>query len=68
MGVFQKLNDQGITIVMVTHELDVAHYTKRMIVMRDGKVVGDSPVTNRLSAEKELGRLQAEQKAVQLAN
>jgi putative ABC transport system ATP-binding protein len=68
MGVFQKLNDQGITIVMVTHELDVAHYTKRMIVMRDGKVVGDSPVTNRLSAEKELSRLQAEQKAVQLAN
>ena len=54
MGVFQKLNDQGITIVMVTHELDVAHYTKRMIVMRDGKVVGDTPVTNRLNAETEL--------------
>jgi len=68
MGVFQKLNDQGITIVMVTHELDVAQYTKRMIVMRDGKVVGDSPVTNRSNAEKELSRLQAEQKAVQLAN
>jgi putative ABC transport system ATP-binding protein len=68
MGVFQKLNDQGITIVMVTHELDVAQYTKRMIVMRDGKVVGDSPVTKRSNAEKELGRLQAEQKAAQLAN
>ena len=68
MGVFQKLNDQGITIVMVTHELDVAHYTKRMVVMRDGKVVGDSLVANRSSAEKELGRLQAEQKAVQLDN
>ena len=39
MGVFQKLNDQGITIVMVTHELDIAQYTKRMVVMRDGKVV-----------------------------
>jgi putative ABC transport system ATP-binding protein len=68
MGVFQKLNDQGITIVMVTHELDVAQYTKRMIVMRDGKVVGDSPVANRSNAEKELSRLQAEQKAAQLAN
>jgi putative ABC transport system ATP-binding protein len=68
MGVFQKLNDQGITIVMVTHELDVAQYTKRMIVMRDGKVVGDTPVANRLNAEKELGRLQQEQKAVQLDN
>ena len=39
MGVFQKLNEEGITIVMVTHELDIAHYTKRNIVMRDGMVV-----------------------------
>ena len=68
MGVFQKLNEQSITIVMVTHELDVAQYTKRMIVMRDGKVVGDSPVANRSNAEKELSRLQAEQKAAQLAH
>ena len=66
MGVFQKLNDLGMTIVMVTHELDVAQYTKRMVVMRDGKVVGDTPVTNRLSAEAEVQRLQQEQKAVQL--
>ena len=66
MGVFQKLNDQGMTIVMVTHELDIAQYTKRMVVMRDGKVVGDSPVAGRLNAANELRRLQAEQKAVQL--
>jgi putative ABC transport system ATP-binding protein len=66
MGVFQKLNDEGMTIVMVTHELDIAQYTKRMVVMRDGKVVGDSPVANRLNAANELHRLQAEQKAVQL--
>src|SRR5437016_3002072 len=59
MGVFQKLNEQGITIVMVTHELDIAQYTKRMVVMRDGKVVSDSPVTSRLNAESELRRLQA---------
>ena len=66
MGVFQKLNDAGITIVMVTHELDVAQYTKRMVVMRDGRVVSDNPVPNRLIAETELRRLQEEQKAVQL--
>ena len=47
MGVFQKLNDQGITIVMVTHELDVARYTKRMVILRDGKIVTDEPVQNR---------------------
>ena len=68
MGVFQKLNEQGITIVMVTHELDIAQYTKRMVVMRDGKVVGDTPVSNRLNAENESRRLQQEQKAVQLAD
>ncbi len=67
MGVFQKLNDAGITIIMVTHELDIASYTKRTIVLRDGLVVGDTPVTNRLNAEKEFSRLKAEQKAVQLA-
>ena len=68
MGVFQKLNQLGMTIVMVTHELDIAQYTKRMVVMRDGKVVGDTPVINRLSAESELSRVQEEQKAAQLAS
>jgi len=66
MGVFQKLNDQGITIVMVTHELDIAHYTRRMVVMRDGKVVGDRPVVERLRAEGELQRLIEAQQSVQL--
>jgi len=66
MGVFQKLNDHGMTIVMVTHELDIAQYTRRMVVMRDGKLVGDTPVSRRLDAEAELGRLQQEHKAVQL--
>ena len=66
MGVFQKLNDLGMTIVMVTHELDIAQYTKRMAVMRDGKVVGDTTVANRLNAASELRRLQEEQKAALL--
>ena len=66
MGVFQKLNEQGITIMMVTHELDIAHYTKRTVVLRDGLVVSDTPVAKRLNAEVELSRLKSEQKAVQL--
>jgi len=67
MGVFQKLNEQGITIVMVTHELDIASYTKRNIIMRDGRVVTDEPVKNRLIAENELRKLRSAQEAVNLA-
>jgi putative ABC transport system ATP-binding protein len=67
MGVFQKLNDQGITIVMVTHELDVARFTKRMVILRDGKIVTNEPVRERLSAGEELGRLKQAQQAVKLA-
>ncbi len=67
MGVFQKLNNSGITIVMVTHELDIASYTRRNIIMRDGRVVSDLPVANRLIAEEEIAKLRAAQKAVQLA-
>jgi putative ABC transport system ATP-binding protein len=66
MGVFQKLNDQGITIVMVTHELDVARYTKRMVILRDGVVVTDEAVQNRSVAETELQKLRAAQQAVKL--
>ena len=67
MGVFQKLNDQGITIVMVTHELDIASYTKRTVVLRDGKIVTDEPVKDRLNAETELRKLREAQQAVKLA-
>jgi putative ABC transport system ATP-binding protein len=67
MGVFQKLNDAGITVIMITHELDIAHYTKRTVVLRDGLIVSDTPVTNRLNAEREFNRLKTEQAAVQLA-
>jgi putative ABC transport system ATP-binding protein len=66
MGVFQKLNDQGINIVMVTHELDIARYTKRNIVLRDGRVVSDTAVTERLTAETELRKLQEAQQAIRL--
>ena len=68
MGVFQKLNEAGMTIVMVTHELDIARFCKRNIIMRDGLVVSDKPVEKRLNAEAELARLRQEQQAVQLVN
>jgi len=59
MGVFQKLNDQGITIVMVTHEFDIAHYCKRNIAMRDGRIVSDNAVAHRSNAEVEMQKLLA---------
>jgi putative ABC transport system ATP-binding protein len=67
MGVFQKLNEQGITIVMVTHELDVARYTKRTVILRDGKILTDEPVRDRLNADNELRKLKQAQEAVKLA-
>ena len=66
MGIFQKLNEQGITIVMVTHELDIARYCRRVVVMRDGLVRSDEAVKDRFLAPEELAKLDAEQKAVQL--
>lgn len=66
MGVFQKLNDQGITIVMVTHELDIARYTKRNLILRDGVVVRDEPVSNRSIAEREMTKLREAETAAKL--
>jgi len=60
MDIFQKLNNRGITIVMVTHEADIASYAKRNIVMRDGSVLTDRPVTRRLTAESEVKKLDAQ--------
>ncbi len=68
MGVFQKLNDEGITIVMVTHELDIASYTKRNVIMRDGVVVNDTLVQRRSMADVELRKLQEAHQAVKLSS
>lgn len=67
MGVFQQLNERGITIVMVTHELDIARYTRRTVVMRDGRIVTDQAVGERLRAEEELRRLGEAEAAIRLA-
>jgi putative ABC transport system ATP-binding protein len=66
MGVFQKLNHEGITIVMVTHELDIAQYCKRNLIMRDGRLVSDVQVTDRLLAADEMKKLLEAEAAAQL--
>jgi putative ABC transport system ATP-binding protein len=47
MTIFQRLNDEGITIILVTHEPDIAEYAKRQVIFRDGKVIEDKPVAKR---------------------
>jgi putative ABC transport system ATP-binding protein len=54
MGTFQQLNERGITIIMVTHEQDIANYAQRNVVMRDGVVLSDGAVTQRLNARREI--------------
>ncbi|MFA5265854.1 MAG: ABC transporter ATP-binding protein [Opitutaceae bacterium] len=66
MGVFQTLNEQGITIVMVTHELDIARYCKRDLILRDGVVVRDETVENRLIAADEMKAIREAEVAAKL--
>jgi putative ABC transport system ATP-binding protein len=54
MALFQELNDQGITIVLVTHEPDIAVYAKRIVEVRDGRIRRDEPVRNRRNAALDL--------------
>ncbi len=53
MEIFQKLNDRGITLIMVTHEPEIGQYAKRKMIMRDGRVVQDEPLDRRLVASEE---------------
>ena len=63
MAIFQALNDRGMTILMVTHEPDIARYCRREIVMRDGRIIRDEPVADRLVAAAELARTRAPEDA-----
>jgi putative ABC transport system ATP-binding protein len=51
---FVKLNDAGKTIVMITHEFDIARFAKRIVTFRDGTIISDKPVAERLNKEKAL--------------
>jgi putative ABC transport system ATP-binding protein len=59
MKIFQQLNDKGITILMVTHELDIAHFAKANVMFRDGRIVSNEVVNDRKNAEEELSKLSA---------
>jgi putative ABC transport system ATP-binding protein len=54
---FQELNDQGITILLVTHEHDIADYHKRIVEVRDGRILRDHPVAERRFATEELAAM-----------
>lgn len=56
MGLFQELNNRGKTIIMVTHEPELAAYTKRIITLRDGELVSDKTVTERRNALDDLSK------------
>jgi putative ABC transport system ATP-binding protein len=62
MGIFQKLNaTRDITILLITHEHDIAEYGSRVISFRDGRVVEDHPVATHRNAEEEIAALPAVQ-------
>jgi putative ABC transport system ATP-binding protein len=65
MGIFQRLNaERGLTIVLVTHEPDIAEYASRIVGFRDGRVRVDRPVVQRRTASDELRRYEAEGEAL----
>jgi len=57
MSILQKLNDEGLTIVLVTHEPDVAQYAKRLVTFRDGRVQRVEPVARRPRAAEVLAEM-----------
>jgi len=65
MTLFQNLNNNGKTIIMVTHEPELAAYTRRIITMRDGKLVSDIPVTDRRNAANDLKKWKKENTILQ---
>ena len=62
-GLFQRLNDEGITIVLVTHERDFAKFAKRVVELKDGRVIKDYMIKNRLFALEELFKIKEEELA-----
>jgi len=60
MAIFQRLNrERGITVLLITHEHDIAEYASRVVAFRDGQIVSDCPVARRRIAEEEMAALPA---------
>ena len=59
MAIFQRLNRDGISVVLVTHEPDIAHYTMRTVMFRDGRIVKDDLVASPRVAEADLAGMKA---------
>jgi putative ABC transport system ATP-binding protein len=57
MSVFQELNTEGVTVILVTHESDVANYARRIVGLRDGRMIRDTAVTDRHNAAEDLAAL-----------
>jgi putative ABC transport system ATP-binding protein len=51
MEIFERLNDEGKTVIIITHEHDIAAYAKRVVAFRDGKIVQDAPIAERRRAQ-----------------
>jgi len=65
MGIFQRLNvERGITVVLITHEMDIAEYGSRIVSFRDGQVVADKAIGRRRNAGEELAALPPAAEAV----
>lgn len=64
MSILQKLNNLGSTIILVTHENDIADFTKRKVVFRDGKIISDIENQNQKSAVEELANLPVENEII----
>ena len=50
MAIFQALNEEGKTIVLITHEQDISEYARRIVLFRYGKILSDAPVAARRQA------------------
>ncbi len=54
MALFQELNEEGVTVILVTHERDIAAYAKRVVELKDGRIIRDAAVTDRHNAARDL--------------
>jgi putative ABC transport system ATP-binding protein len=54
MAIFQELNEQGLTVLLVTHESDIAQHARRIVTFRDGVLLSDVSLSSRRLAREEL--------------